>query len=556
MKHSQLAANNSSSFRSSSIRRPSNSFRSFGISVIGKSSGVGVALLSTCFFLQGCAAGSSSNNPPLDPATVAIVAPASGAVVTALPVPITLNLMNGATLSGMKITLNGTDITGSFVAGNGNTARASLSGRTYVGNNRIQVVIGSQTVKSQFTYNPGSTGTAGSMGPPSSGSSATLSDVIPIQTRVQMTNELGQQTMGVQVGEAAYPAPGVQLNTTGFQVVWLRRSDLKMVSNASYSVVDDASATAFANEITPSATQVNYCGIAGCIEVIQSLSGIGYNPCFGDGNAIACVNYRLAFQNIGGTLIIPNVPQNDPGNLAYSLIGNIGSTGLHPGSSYERVTCASSDGCIQPTPPGSNSNTVLYGIAPNGVDGVMPNLANTGSSGTTTISATAFMPQMTISNNGAMAGEFVLDNTNNFTFAYADPPISFQMGVAPDNPNKNLLTLTIPSGSQMTFPNGNKTQAGESGVLPANDNGAPVGGFHLVAFDAVTFKNLVNGTYTVSPFPSSCPQVAGTDYCIGPDGTPIYRLDQLQSDILRLNSRGVILFLASIGNLNHNYVGE
>ena len=98
-----------------------------------------VALL----LVEGCGSGSSQNNnsnDPVNPATVTIASPTNGTTVTTLPEAISLNLLNGATLSGMNITLNGSDITSSFTAGNGNTAQATIDSRVYVGNNRLQVV--------------------------------------------------------------------------------------------------------------------------------------------------------------------------------------------------------------------------------------------------------------------------------------------------------------------------------------------------------------------------------------------------------------------------------
>lgn len=527
-------------------------------------------------FLAGCSGGSlqnsnNNNNQPLNPGTVTISAPASGATITGLPVTITLNLQNGAALSAMKVTLDGFDVTSAFASGANNTATAAMTNGVYVGNNRIQVTIGSQTVESQFSYDP----SAPSPGPPTdpgAGSSMTPPDVVPIQTRVRMTTQINGQSQnvwGVQVGGTAYPDPNG--NTDGFQVVILRRADLSLVTNTSFQLDSDSpnyvtNLATFVGTASPGSSQTSQCGIAGCLEIIQSLNTVGSLPCL-SGN-IYCSVLSNMFANIGATTTFTddqgNVSVTDASNLGYSFIGNVGAINLHSGSNYERVTCASSDGCIAPIPPANaiyikNPNPpptyianepLLSGIAPDGVDGVMSNLANTGSSGTTNLSATNSMPAMTVSNNGAMTGELILDNTNNYTFAYPDPPIHFQMGVAPDSPTKNLLVLTLPAGSTFQFPNGETYQAIESAKLPKNPDGSPVGGFRLVVFDGVTFQNLLNSTYVINPF--ACPFPSATNYCIGPDGTPIYHLDQLAADIKTFNSRKNILFVASMGNLNHD----
>jgi hypothetical protein len=149
---------------------------------------------------------------------------------------------------------------------------------------------------------------------------------------------------------------------------------------------------------------------------------------------------------------------------------------------------------------------------------------------------------MTIYNNGAMGGLLVADNNNNYTFTYAAPPIRFQMGPAPDNPNKHIVILQLPAASSMKFPNDETTMQAESAQLPAKQ----IGGFHLVVWDATTFKNLLNDTYITNPV--YCPET-----CTSPDGTTIFSLALLPSRLQLLTSRGNIWFLGSIGSLSHNF---
>jgi hypothetical protein len=139
------------------------------------------------------------------------------------------------------------------------------------------------------------------------------------------------------------------------------------------------------------------------------------------------------------------------------------------------VTCGLADGCLVLTPPAPSeaNNIYMSGIAPNGVDGIMPTLAGTGDLNTTQIPATDYMPAVTIFDNGAMAGNFILDNNGNYAFTWASPIIRYQMGVAPDSASKYIVILSLPTGSTMTLPGGQTTIAEESAALPPPAAGAP-----------------------------------------------------------------------------------
>jgi hypothetical protein len=463
------------------------------------------------------------------------------AVLAQMPVSISLNLSDGATLSGIKVALNGEDITSRFSANSSGVAAASVNRDIYFGGNALKVTFGTQIVRSSFTYDPGrttaSSGGLGTSGPPPP-------DVVPIQTRARITAN-GKTVWGIQVDQTAYPDPNGYAG--GFQILLLKRTDLSLVSNASYNLTSAADVEIFVAAITAQyAANQAACGPAACLMIIQSLDTVGFDPC-NNPAAILCSVYGNTFAALGGSATL-GISTPDSAGLGYSLIANVGTTVLHPGSFFERVTCSTSDGCISPNLQAINNRniTFLNGLAPNTADGIVTSLINTGAAGTTTLPSTSPTPGLVVSNNGAIGGELLRDNNGYYTFSYAAAPIHFVIGVALDDPNKNLLTLTLPPGSANTFADGSRTIAGESSQLPAG----ATGGFRLVAFDAVTFKNLANSTYVIDP--RTCPLKPNTNYCISPDGTAIYHLDQLRQDILTFNSRAYILFVASIGDLSHD----
>src|ERR1700761_4501541 len=75
-------------------------------------SAIGIALV-----LNGC--GGSGPSTPVTPGTsgsVAFATPTDGSTISSLPTTVTLNLLNGASLTNVKVTLDGEDITSRFAA--------------------------------------------------------------------------------------------------------------------------------------------------------------------------------------------------------------------------------------------------------------------------------------------------------------------------------------------------------------------------------------------------------------------------------------------------------
>jgi hypothetical protein len=456
-----------------------------------------------------------------------------------------VTLTGGATLASSQVTVDGQDVTEDLVVGADGTLQAALgSGSVYIGLNRISATVGSQVTKTTFTYDPTL------LGAPSPGVANAPSDVEPIQTRViaNVTNSQGgtEQGWAIQVGATQYaqPDPGV---IDGFQVLLLRRSDLSMVSNTDYDFGSGGviAVTTFNNAIIPQPSMKASCGAAGCLEIIQSLNTMASNCPTQNDQILLCF---LHLDLIGGTGVLNSPFLGVEGllqNVAYSFIGNVNDQPLHAGSNFERATCSATSSC-----PGDNepsSGQILQGIVPNGADGTLATLNGTATSGTTQVEATAVMPAMTVSNDGAIAGEFVLDNDNNYTFTYAEPPVHFAMGVSPYDAGKSLVELRVPSESAFRLYGNQTSVTVESAALPVNSDGSVQGGFQLAAWDATTFQNLANSTFSVNL--NVC---GGAASCKGPDDITIYPISQLQAQIDQNNSRNVLFFLQSFGNLGHN----
>ncbi len=515
-----------------------------------------------CLSVEGCSSGGGST-PPVSAGTSAFANPSVNQVFKSLPVDVGLTLSGGATLTNTKVTLNGVDVT-SYFTGSGNTASATFSQLVYIGDNRLKVTTGTNVNRVNFTYDPTITGTSVPTGtdtgtsdgsglgaplvgvPPTGVSSTTLADVIPIQTRVRLTNGSGNPVWGIQVGQNAYPAP--DSTSIGFQVLFLKRSDLSLVKNQNFPMTDSDSGSAMADIVGPNGSGFPCPALQGCVVVVQSLDQIGPARCAGaSSTSNDCNHFAGMIRDLGGTGLLGSPLINDPNGIGYTLIANgTANVTLHPGTSYERIDCNTSDGCVQQSTP--SQATVLTGIAPNGADGVLPNLAGTGTTGTTAVAATAYMPAMTVSNYGTLGGSLLLDSQGTYTFSPSAPTIRFQMGPDPNtSAPKHMVILDYPSLSGATFPNGSGRSAeviGESAQLPTGAKG----GFHLVAWDATTFQNYANATYVIDP--TLCPPPS----CTGPDGTTLYPLQQMVTDISHLNSRRYLIFIGSIGTLDHDMI--
>jgi hypothetical protein len=316
-----------------------------------------------------------------------ILSPASGAAVTSLPVTIRL-AMHGGVVSPLKIQLDGTVITSQFTESDG-IATATIKDGVYVGDNRLSVTPAELSpVLSTFSYAPPAPPGLSVPPPPIT---------VPIQTQVQAMNGSGQKTNGVEVGQTIYANPGP---ATDWQLVLLSRSSLSMIANNHYTITSNTEfnydpLNQLMADIAPGGSLVKQCGQPGCLMVLQgppNNAGFSPHPCGSNtpSDATECSLLQKALTSIGATPTSTFISSSGPSGAGYSFIGNIGNAALSAGVNFERITCANSSGCLNLPMPAANNSSPEYmnGIAPNGVDGVVPNLAGTADTGTTSIPAT------------------------------------------------------------------------------------------------------------------------------------------------------------------------
>jgi hypothetical protein len=521
MKHCRFAANNSSS-----SRRKSNSLRSFGISVIGRSSGAGAVLLGACLLLQGCATGSSPNNnitpPPLDPATVKIASPTNGGTVTSLPVTLSVTFTNGADPTQMKALLDGVDITSDFGAAvNGvRTAKEKQPAVNY-GQNQIQIRYQQQKINSSFILDRASSGTPSPVPPGSTSSVGTL--LVPIKTRVLKSGSDPSMATnwGVQVGSNTYYAntptdyqgnqcqAGQPSCSNGYQLLLLNRHDLSVVSNKSFSTDNPLDLGVeppppppmppdFPSRFVMALEQLNGpypgCAPAGCILVMQSFEYMGYTVDYNSGPPDAAVFFALAMENLGATGIAGFANGSSP-HVAYSFIGNVGGAAALAnagGSQYERLGC--SDTYTSPS-------NICDAAGRVGSDGNTP----------------PGNPELL----GAITGVLVRDNYNSFTYAPTAPQISYTFG-----------TTTNSSGGFTNAVSFNGSVAGDPNYYSQDLPQGATPGFHLLILDRT------------NPAGSSAKEFEGF-YSMN-------QLSDLASQIKLFQGGNSLYFLASMGKVSHD----
>jgi hypothetical protein len=105
----------------------------------------------TIYSVTGYGGGHSMVTPAQG--SIAFVAPSSGTTITSLPVNLQVTFSGAATLPTSQITLNGADITSSFVV-SGSTATATVDSDVFVGSNRLVATVGSHTSSAQFAFDP------------------------------------------------------------------------------------------------------------------------------------------------------------------------------------------------------------------------------------------------------------------------------------------------------------------------------------------------------------------------------------------------------------------
>ncbi len=400
-----------------------------------------VPLALLCALLQACGSGGSNSTPPSQP-QISIVAPADGTVLMTLPATVKVSFSNGADPGAMKALLDGVDISAQFAAADSSGMRQVQIDRPAVnlGKNQLQVSSGSTVTQSSFVVALSNGGNSGI------GASATLPLLIPIQSRVLT----GPGNNAVDYNFALYEDPNNPTNPTyvrapegaiaGFQVAYLSRADLSVVSNQTVPNPDPGADDYFgASALSQALGSVPAgCGTAGCLLLVQSLQTIGYTPCSYPYPVREndCQTWTTLFSSLGGSGRVGYANETSQ-QVAYSFVGNTSLAPLLPGTNFERLTCSASSGCEQNAAPSSDST------APS---------------------------DATLAQIGNFSGVLVRDNFNNYTYAQNAPPVSFSSGVDTTNVSHRF---TI---------NGVDYYSG----FARNGKGGQLGGFHVVILDRTT----------------------------------------------------------------------
>jgi hypothetical protein len=369
-------------------------------------------LIISCVLLQahGSRAGSNNDDAHAPQPKITIISPADGSAVTSLPATLEVEVRfgKGAGHRATKVLLNGVDITSQLSPGPHGVLEAQVDRPAVnLGKNQLQITSGDVRVSSTFIVSL------------SSGPEASLPLLVPIKTRVLT----GPGTSPTEYNIALYkdpnnpttptliPAPALSDGSnTGFQFVYLLRTDLSVVENDAIPNPDQGVDGNFVDLPLWDrlVTVPQGCGSAGCLLIIQSLGHIGYAPCTPFlQQPKNCAGISNAFQNIGGSGRIAWA-NGDSDVIAYSFIGNTSSTPVPAGTYFESLTCKSDN----------------YGGGATPCDSLgYPNTSFTA-------------PQnATPDQIGNISGVLIRDNFRNFTFAQNAPPVSFSTST-------DLQTLT------------------------------------------------------------------------------------------------------------------
>ncbi len=366
-----------------------------------------------------------------------------GSTTGSLPATISVQFSNGADPAAMKAMLDGVDITSQFSAADSGGVRQVQVDRPAVnlGKNQIEVLSGSLMASASFFV---------SLNGSEPGTGQNLPLLIPIKTRyvtgdgseatdynIALYEDPNNPTTPTLI-QAKKPPDG---SNTGFQIVYLRRSDLTVVSNISTSNPDYGEQY-FKSPLFYTLLDVpSACGSGGCLVIVQSLETLGYTPCYHPGNGgdfEACAGTAVLFEAMGGSArwLYAN-GTND--KIAYSFIGNTDGNGspvsgpVTAGIYYERLTCSATSSCDSLGSPNTN------GTAPS---------------------------DASPSQIGNLSGVLLRDNYNNYTFAQNAPIIAFSSGVDTQNVSHRFTINGVDYWSGF---------AGKGG-----------GGFHIVILDGTT----------------------------------------------------------------------
>lgn len=335
--------------------------------------------------------------------TIEIVAPADGAALNRSPIDIVVRVGAGADPAALRVLLGGVDISDRFQSADADGTRRAQVDRPAVnlGRNQLRASVGSLQVHASFLFGLGD-------GDPVA---AALPLLVPVRTRVISNDgsQAGDYAVALYANPAdpqsatLYPAPKLSDgSTTGFQVLYLRRTDLSQVSNVS---VPNPQTPGNPFYLSPLFAQLQQppaaCGTTGCVLIVQSLGTMGYTPCFADPLSQDCAAWSLLFRGMGASARSAYA-NGSSAAVAYSYIGNSVAAGplaapLPAGTHFERLSCSGSN---------YDGGPVCDALG-------FPN---------TSFSAPANAAPSQI---GAISGVLVRDNYNSFTYAQNAPPVHF-----------------------------------------------------------------------------------------------------------------------------------
>ena len=521
-----------------------------------------LAAVLSCAVLVGCGGGSSSNTPPPTPPptppsppspNLAVTTPKDGATVTALPITVSVTASNISDASQLSVLLDGADITSRLSAPDASGVRSVQVSQPDVNYGKNQVQVRYQTVQANSTFILNSaSGGAGLESGVSIGS-----ELVPVTTRVLKPGATGTNATdwGIQVGDAPPYWSNVPINQNsaqcgecsfGYQILVLNRQDLSQVWNKSFEVADyqEIQPTSPFVEALSSLGQGNYdtpsvpakqpapaqCVPTGCIMIMQSLAQTGYNPCYNgttnfgicppfveDPNAVGTLIYWLTKLGASADVLYANGLQ--PGNdfIGYSFIGIAGS-GQMPGTGAIGAKDGNGNIIVSNTPT-SNGQFERLGCLKSRTPSSPTVCDSLGNGGSADNAGGSTDPQQA----GRIAGVFIRDNYNLFTFAQNVPQMSYTFGT----------TLSGGTYTNVVSINGSTTEgAGQytmSGLPPGSG-----GGFRLLILDR-THPDSANA------------KLWDKYYNFSVDG-----LAALENDIGTFPDANGLFFLASMGNISHS----
>jgi hypothetical protein len=460
---------------------------------------VSLYVMCFCLLLQACTRSSislaESSTDTSQRKSIMIMSPMNASAHTTTPITIQVRVAPHA-VKAMQVLLDGVDITSRFGETDREGVRRAEVDRPLVnwGKNQIVVKSGAHRESSHFFLDEHQS---------DSSAAANLPLLVPIKTRVVTGS--GDKATDYRIAlykdpddptaatliPASVPSDG---SNAGFQVVFMRRWDLSVISNV--SVVNQRPSSDGRWHDSPLYKSVVYtpehCLSAGCILLIQSLGTIGFTPCskaYRHDFPKDCESFKNMLNGLGLSARLAYA-NGSSAQIAFSSVSNkvpFGPTSSPPspppGTFFESLTCS-----------GSN-----YGSGPACDSLGFPNTSFTAPKG-------ARPSQL-----GNIAGALIADNHHNYTFTRNDRLISFSTATDADGPNGQTHTIIV------------------DGIPYASRslNGAK-GGFHLLILNSKDLSEVQNQTY--------------------PSTSDASEVNMLYDTITGYKSYGYLFFVAAFGD--------